>query len=77
MLWSLFPPGPFTEDEDNTILQQLAELGIPVDGEGAGEAAAAVTYPSGFWEELSAQLNRPPEILRARVRNMRNRGISL
>lgn len=64
-------------------MQQVAELGIALevaagtDGAAAAQPAAAVaaaTYPSGFWEELSALLNRPPEILRARVRNMRTRG---
>jgi hypothetical protein len=66
----------------------VAELGIRLDGAGASSAASAgdagegipegaAAFPSGFWEELSATLNRPPEILRARVRNMRNRGLSL
>lgn len=81
--------GPFTEEEDALIQQQLAELGIPLDGgdaasltgegpaTGAGAGAGSLVYPSGFWEELSALLNRPPEILRARVRNLRNRAVVL
>ena len=89
--------GPFTEEEDALIMQQVAELGVAValdstastsglDGEAettsgvAGEpqqqtgAEATIVYPSGFWDELSAALNRPPEMLRARVRNIRARG---
>jgi hypothetical protein len=84
----VFFTGPFTEEEDALILQQVAELGIHLDGTGGASAASAgdasegipegaTAFPTGFWEELSATLNRPPEILRARVRNMRNRGVSL
>lgn len=63
--------GPFTEEEDALIVQQVADLGIQLDNLEADGDAEAGAFPAGFWEELSAMLNRPPEILRARVRNIR------
>lgn len=41
------------------------------------EAQQGVVYPQGLWEELSNMLNRPPEIVRARVRSLRSKGIAL
>ena len=59
------------------IMQQVSDLSVQLDEMDAEAEAAA--FPSGFWEDLSSALNRPPEILRARVRNirrnLRNRGV--
>ena len=57
-------------------LDGKAETTSGVTGEPQQQAGAEATivYPSGFWDELSAALNRPPEMLRAQVRNIRARG---
>ena len=46
------------------ILQRLADF---------GELGPSQHYPTSLWEELSVQLNRPPEIVRARVRTIRQK----
>jgi hypothetical protein len=62
------------------VINALGELGItipdpslPVADVAGLPAPPPIAYPPGFWEELSAALNRPVEILRARVRNLRIR----
>lgn len=55
-----------------------AAMGLPGTSSSAtSEAQQAVVYPNGLWDELSNLLNRPPEIVRARVRSLRSKGVSI
>ncbi len=51
---------------------RVAEPMDPADPAHTQTSSAA--FPGGFWEHLSAETNRPPEILRTRVKTLRARG---
>uniref|UniRef100_A0A7S3HL51 Uncharacterized protein n=1 Tax=Spumella elongata TaxID=89044 RepID=A0A7S3HL51_9STRA len=79
--------GPFSAEEDALIVQRVEEVGLSMGAASTGRVAEPVdpsdpahtqtssaAFPAGFWEHLSAETNRPPEILRTRVKTLRARG---
>ena len=78
---------PFSSSRGTLLLSLLFKLFFVFANPGTGRVVEPVdpsdpahtqtssaAFPAGFWEHLSAETNRPPEILRTRVKTLRARG---